>query len=125
MKCQNLFSGKSKKNCINLSSSELAQRVVKVKWNFAFAPSLINESQHERTCLLMCTHKEDSDQDAHLHSLIGAYIVRMKQLCILGYPKYTNEYSDQTAKAQPYLNLCRAYMSKGKVSDVAAQIRYH
>ena len=31
MKCQNLFSGKSKKNIINLSSSELAQRVVKVK----------------------------------------------------------------------------------------------
>ena len=31
MKCQNLFSGKNKKNIINLSSAELAQRVVKVK----------------------------------------------------------------------------------------------
>ena len=31
MKCQNLFSGKNKKNLINLLSAELAQRVVKVK----------------------------------------------------------------------------------------------
>ena len=31
MKCQNIFSRKGKKNIINLLSSELAQRVVKVK----------------------------------------------------------------------------------------------
>ena len=31
MKCQNLFSGKKKKNIVKLSSAELAQRVVKVK----------------------------------------------------------------------------------------------
>ena len=31
MKCQILFSGKNKKNIINLSSAELAKRVVKVK----------------------------------------------------------------------------------------------
>ena len=31
MKCQILFSGKNKKNIINLSSAENAQRVVKVK----------------------------------------------------------------------------------------------
>ena len=31
MKCQNLFSGKSKKNIINLPSAEYSQRVVKVK----------------------------------------------------------------------------------------------
>ena len=31
MKCQILFSGKNKKNILNLSSAELAQRVVKVK----------------------------------------------------------------------------------------------
>ena len=31
MKCQIMFSGKNKKNIINLSSAELAQRVVKVK----------------------------------------------------------------------------------------------
>ena len=33
MKCQILFSGKNKKNIINLSSAENAQRVVKVKSN--------------------------------------------------------------------------------------------
>ena len=32
MKCQNLFSGKSKKNITNLSSAELAKRVVKVNY---------------------------------------------------------------------------------------------
>ena len=32
--CQNLFSGINKKNIINLSSSELAQRVIKVKAPF-------------------------------------------------------------------------------------------
>ena len=31
MKCQRLFSGENKKNIINLSSVELAQRVVKIK----------------------------------------------------------------------------------------------
>ena len=31
MKCQILFSGKNKKNIINMSSAENAQRVVKVK----------------------------------------------------------------------------------------------
>ena len=31
MKCQILFSGKNKKNIINLSSAENAQRVVKIK----------------------------------------------------------------------------------------------
>ena len=31
MKCQILFTGKNKKNIINLSSAEYAQRVVKVK----------------------------------------------------------------------------------------------
>ena len=33
MKCQILFSGKNKKNVINLSSAENAQRVVKVNVN--------------------------------------------------------------------------------------------
>ena len=33
MKCQILFSGKNKKNIINLSSAENAQRVVKVNPN--------------------------------------------------------------------------------------------
>ena len=34
MKCQILFSGKNKKNITNLSSAELAQRVVMVKTLF-------------------------------------------------------------------------------------------
>ena len=36
MKCQILFSGKNKKNIINLPSAENAQRVVKVKHQIVF-----------------------------------------------------------------------------------------
>ena len=36
MSCQSLFSGKSKKNIVNLSFAELAQRVIKVKSDFPF-----------------------------------------------------------------------------------------
>ena len=39
MKCQILFSGKNKKNVVNLSPAELAQRVVKVKL-ILLAPNL-------------------------------------------------------------------------------------
>ena len=38
MKCQILFSGKNKKNIINLSSAENAQRVVKVKYRDTLTP---------------------------------------------------------------------------------------
>ena len=41
MKCHILFSVKSKKNIINLSSAELAQRVVKVKIYMYFPLKLI------------------------------------------------------------------------------------
>ena len=36
MKCQILLSGKNKKNSINLSSAELAQRVVKVRTDIQY-----------------------------------------------------------------------------------------
>ena len=37
MKCQILFSGKNKKNIVNLSSAEYAQRVVKVVLNLVIS----------------------------------------------------------------------------------------
>ena len=33
MKCLSLFSGKNEKNTVNLSSSDLAQRAVKIKYS--------------------------------------------------------------------------------------------
>ena len=45
--CQNLFSGKNKKNISNLSSAELAQRVVEVK----SAKQNCNDT-HEISCLI-------------------------------------------------------------------------
>ena len=45
------------------------------------------ELQHEKVYLLKYTSNEDSDRTAHSRSLIRVFVVRMKKLCILGYPK--------------------------------------
>ena len=41
MKCQNLFSGKNKKNINDLSSAELAHRMIRVKLVYVRVKSLI------------------------------------------------------------------------------------
>ena len=51
MKLQILFSGKTKKNIINLSSAELAQRVVKINQCLYFAGSLM---AFKRSCICLC-----------------------------------------------------------------------
>ena len=48
MKCQTLFSGKNKKNIINLPSTENADRVVKVKTTARMA----NSAQPDQTASL-------------------------------------------------------------------------
>ena len=45
MKCQNLFSGKNKKNIINVSSVELAKKVTKVTY-----VECQDRSAHQRLC---------------------------------------------------------------------------
>ena len=54
MKCQSLFSGKNKKNIINLSSAEFAQRVVKVKL-IAISPMFLLTFSAAVTVLEMIT----------------------------------------------------------------------
>ena len=49
MKCQILFSGKNKKNIINLPSAENAQRVVKVKLKRLEGPSYHIKNSKEHT----------------------------------------------------------------------------
>ena len=46
-------------------------------------------SRNVRKRTFLHAHNEDSDQPAHPRSLIRVFIVRMKELCILGYPKCT------------------------------------
>ena len=41
---------------------------------------------------------EDSNQPARLSCLTRVFVVRMKKLCILGYPNASSEESDQTAR---------------------------
>ena len=60
MKCQILFSGKNKKNITNLSSTELAQRVVKVNfasrnlmgqsWNVSFIQHVSSLTSSVKIC---------------------------------------------------------------------------
>ena len=45
------------------------------------------EPQREKTYLVTCGPNEDSNQPAHPRSLIRVFVVRLKKLCILGYPK--------------------------------------
>ena len=47
----------------------------------------INEPKWGKAYLPTCAPNEDSDQPAHPRSLIRVFVVRMKKLCILGYPK--------------------------------------
>ena len=58
MKCQILFSGKNKKNIINLSSAENAQRVVKVK---ALSKTIyLHKLQHPLTSIMCsCVFRKD------------------------------------------------------------------
>ena len=47
----------------------------------------IIEPQREEIYLLTCALNEDSNQPAHPHSLIRVFVVHMKKLCNLSYPK--------------------------------------
>ena len=54
---------------------------------FSMIDDLSYEPQREKTYLLTCAHKEGSNQTAHLHNMIRVFVVHMKKLCFLGYPK--------------------------------------
>ena len=56
-----------------------------------------------------------TNQPMHLCSLIRVFLVHMKKLCILGYPKC----AQVSVNAQADPNLCWAHMFKGMFSNVA------
>ena len=82
-----------------------------------------NEPQHEKTYRLTCASNENSNQPALPRSLIRVFVVRMKTVCILSYPKcvYWRFWSD-CANAQDDLNVRSAHMSKGTFFDAEAEI---
>ena len=51
------------------------------------SPQSLNGPEREKTFTLTCARKEDSNKPAHPHSLIRIFVVRMKKICILGYPE--------------------------------------
>ena len=51
MKCQMVFSGKNKKHIINVSSAELAQRVVEAKSSYGSNASVKKTNIHLNSCL--------------------------------------------------------------------------
>ena len=72
-----------------------------------------NEAQHEKKCLLTCAPKGDSNQPAHSCSLIRDFVVCMKKLCIIGYPKCAHwRFWSDCVKVQVDLNLLLAYVRR-------------
>ena len=64
------------------------------------------EPQREEANLWICAPNWDSNQPAHSRILIRAFVVRMKKLWILGYPKYAQwRFWLYCASAQADLNL--------------------
>ena len=47
----------------------------------------VYKPQRDETYLLTCVTNKDSNQPAHLRSLIRVFVVHMKTLCVLGDPK--------------------------------------
>ena len=81
------------------------------------------ERQRVRTYLLTYAPNEDSDQLAHSRSLIRVFVVRMKKVWILGYPKCAQwRFWSDCANAQADLNLRWAHMSKGTFYDFVARL---
>ena len=86
-----------------------------------------NEPQRQKTYRLTCAPKKDSDQPAHPRSLIKVFVVRMKKLCIPGYPKCVQgRFWSGCANVQADQNLRWAHMSEGTFWSVTAQMKkYH
>ena len=79
MKCQILFFGKHKKNITNLSSAELAKRVVKVKQSlngFLLVSCLTHFIAYLLVPTILQADSESSDQTGWMHRLILAIAVR-------------------------------------------------
>ena len=75
------------------------------------------EHQREKMYLLTCVPKEDSKQPTLSGSLISVFVVRMKKLCILGYPKCAQwRFWSDCANAQSDLNLHWVHMFEGTFS---------
>ena len=86
-----------------------------------FFPQGLLELQRQETRHLTCVPNKDSNQPVHLHSLIRAFVVRIKKLCILGYPKYAQwRFWSDCAHSQADLNVRSAPTSKGTFPDVSA-----
>ena len=72
MKCQNLFSGKSKKKIINLLSAEFAQSVLSVKITLFFMVQLWGMNIYEMQKYM---NNENLEQPVHLHILFRCFIL--------------------------------------------------
>ena len=58
----------------------------------------ISEPQRQEMYRLICEPSEDSESACAFKVVWSVFVVRLKQLCILGYPKCPSENSDQTAR---------------------------
>ena len=83
------------------------------------------EPQHVKTYNRIFAPNENSNQPAYPRSLIRVFVLRMKKLCILGYPKCAQwRFWSDCAKAQADLNLRWAHMSEGTFSHITANLLF-
>ena len=74
---------------------------------------ILYKPQRGKPYPLKCAPNEDSGQPAYPRSLIRAFVVRMKKLCITGYPKCAQgRFWSDCANAQAGPNLCWAHVRK-------------
>ena len=72
----------------------------------------IDVPQYAKTYLLTYASNEDSNQSALLRSLTRVFVVRMTEVCILGYPNTPSEDSDQPARTR---RLIRIFAWRGRI----------
>ena len=71
----------------------------------------------------MCAETATQKKPAHARDVIGILAVRVKNLCILGYPKCAQgRFRSDCAYAQSDLNLRWAHMSEGQFSEVKVSL---
>ena len=76
---------------------------------------ILNETRHEKTCLMPYANNKGTDQPAHLRSLISAFVLRCLDSIILVLAK-----AEQTEQAG--LSLTWSHTSEDRFTRVEAKI---
>ena len=84
-----------------------------IQYHMDLGRSTTKKTKKNNNNKMTCASSEYSDQPAHLHSLIRAFVVRVKKQWVLSYPLSAQRrlWSARTSDAQADLSLRWAHMS--------------